>query len=127
MPVGTRRMLYLPSFSTLISRWEPIASLCTTMVSPATASPMMLPDACWALALAAKPNAIAMAHAERFKVLLMAEVMSALELSGCGIVLLAHVSHRRGKKHAAILGNRRGGELCRRSSRPMARLQPFVA
>ena len=52
-PVGTQRRLYLPSFVTSTSRWNPFPVPCTTTVSPATALPKMLPDACWAFAAVA--------------------------------------------------------------------------
>src|SRR5690606_13146931 len=66
-PVGTRRMVNLPSFSIFSSRRKPLSGPCTTMVSPATASPEMFPELDWARAAPAKARQRAAAATSVFK------------------------------------------------------------
>src|SRR5690606_26852936 len=55
-PVGTRRRLYLPAFSTWSSRSKPLLTPRTWMVSPAWATPWMLPEVDWAWARPTLPT-----------------------------------------------------------------------
>ena len=51
-PVGTRRIWYLPSLSIFSSRLKPVSTPLMVMVSPAAASPLMLPELDCALTVA---------------------------------------------------------------------------